>query len=107
MGRGQRRTTKRGRSGGGDSSGRKAALRLSRPSGTVIEEVVHPVAATPPITGPARVLTVPLVRAGELVAQTGLDAARERMADGLRSLPWEGLALSNGEPAIPTRVVPP
>ena len=87
--------------------GRKAALRLSRPSGTVIEEVVHPVAATPPITGPARVLTVPLVRAGELVAQTGLDAARERMADGLRSLPWEGLALSNGEPAIPTRVVPP
>jgi len=26
---------------------------------------------------------------------------------GLQSLPWEGLALSNGEPAIPTRRLPP
>jgi nicotinate phosphoribosyltransferase len=29
------------------------------------------------------------------------------VATGLRSLPWDGLKLSRGEPAIPTRVVPP
>jgi nicotinate phosphoribosyltransferase len=31
-----------------------------------------------------------------------LSAARELVASGLRSLPWEGLNLSHGEPAIPT-----
>jgi nicotinate phosphoribosyltransferase len=85
--------------------GRKAALRRARPSGTVIEEVIHPVGAPPPTTGPSRVLTVPLVRSGESVAAPDLAAARDRVADGLHSLPWEGLALSHGEQAIPTRVV--
>ncbi|MCB0932419.1 MAG: nicotinate phosphoribosyltransferase [Mycobacterium sp.] len=87
--------------------GRKAALRLTRESGTVIEEVVHPVGAPPPVSRPPRALTVPLVRSGEVVAPSDLAAARQRVADGLASLPWEGLALSKGEPAIPTRVVPP
>lgn len=84
-----------------------AALRLTRESGTVIEEVVHPVGAPPPVSRPPRALTVPLVRSGEVVAPSDLAAARQRVADGLASLPWEGLALSKGEPAIPTRVVPP
>jgi nicotinate phosphoribosyltransferase len=86
--------------------GRKAALRLSRPTGTVIEEVIHPVAAAPDVTEPARVLTVPLVRDGEPLAPADLAAARELVVRGLLSLPWEGLALSQGEPAIPTRQVP-
>jgi nicotinate phosphoribosyltransferase len=85
--------------------GRKAALRRARPSGTVIEEVIHPVGAPPPTAGPARVLTGPMVRSGELLAAPDLAGARDRVADGLHSLPWEGLALSNGDPAIPTRVV--
>ncbi|HCA53023.1 MAG TPA: nicotinate phosphoribosyltransferase [Mycobacterium sp.] len=80
--------------------GRKAATRLSRPSGTVTEEVVHPISAPP--TG-GRLLTTPLVRAGEVLAAPDLTAARDLAARGLRSLPWEGLALSRGEPAIPTR----
>jgi len=88
------------------NGGRKAAVRLSRPSGTVIEEVVYPAGARPDTAEPARVLTVPLVRDGQLLAGADLDAARELVADGLRSLPWEGLALSHGEPAIPTRQVP-
>jgi nicotinate phosphoribosyltransferase len=41
-----------------------------------------------------------------VLAATNLDTARGLVAEGLRSLPWEGLALSRGEPAIPTRVVP-
>lgn len=86
--------------------GRKAALRISRPSGTLIEEVVHP-RSTPPATDEtARVLTIPLARDGQVVVTPDLLAARTLVADGLRSLPWEGLALSKGEPAIPTRQIP-
>ena len=80
--------------------GRKAATRLSRPSGTIVEEVVH-LLGVPPTGG--RLLTTPLVRAGEVLAAPDLNAARELVAHGLGSLPWEGLALSRGEPAIPTR----
>jgi nicotinate phosphoribosyltransferase len=90
--------------------GRKAALRISRPSGTVVEEVVHPVGRPPAPDGPSRVVTIPLVRSGQPIAdanESSLEAARDLAAAGLRSLPWEGLALSRGEPAIPTRHVPP
>jgi len=86
--------------------GRKAAVRLSKPSGTVIEEFIHPFGQQPDLDEPARVLTMPLVRAGEVLATPELGAARRLVADGLLSLPWEGLAMSNGEPAIPTRQVP-
>jgi nicotinate phosphoribosyltransferase len=88
------------------AGGRKSAMRLAKPSGTVIEELIHPVAQRPDAAGPSRVLTVPLVREGQVLAATSLDTARGLVAEGLRSLPWEGLALSRGEPAIPTRVVP-
>ena len=90
------------------AGGRKGAVRLSRPSGTIIEEVVHPAGRPPELSGPARTLTVPLVRAGRPVTDTGpaaLAAARARVATGLGSLPWEGLKLAHGEPAIPTRYV--
>lgn len=92
--------------------GRKCAVRLATPSGTVLEEVIAPADAPPPDAPPtdagaARTLTVPLVRAGQRLAPADLAAARERVALGLGSLPWEGLALSHGEPAIPTRQVPP
>ncbi len=85
--------------------GRKEALRLARPSGTITEEVVHPAGQPPDSAEPHRVLTTPLVRAGEVVAPGDLAAARERVAAGLRSLPWEGLVLSDGEPAIPTQQI--
>jgi nicotinate phosphoribosyltransferase len=87
--------------------GRKHAHRLAKETGTVVEEIVHPAdeppAAVPGLT--ARTLAVPMVRAGEAVADFGLDAARERVSAGLHSLPWDGLKLSRGEPAIPTRMV--
>jgi nicotinate phosphoribosyltransferase len=53
------------------------------------------------------VLTVDLVRDGEPVGDLSLDAARRRVKEGLHSLPWDGLKLSKGEPAIPTRMIPP
>jgi nicotinate phosphoribosyltransferase len=85
--------------------GRKEALRLTRATGTIIEEIVHPAGRPFDTTEPFRVLTTPLVRAGDIVAGTGegtLSAARELVASGLRSLPWEGLTLAHGDPAIPT-----
>jgi nicotinate phosphoribosyltransferase len=86
--------------------GRKAALRLARPTGTVTEEIVHPVGRPPAVTEPHRVLTTPLVRAGEVIVDNDLAAARELVAAGLHSLPWEGLRLSPGDPAIPTQTIP-
>jgi nicotinate phosphoribosyltransferase len=83
--------------------GRKAALRRHKPTGTAVEEVVYH-ADAPPAVGPHdTVLPIPLVRGGKV--QPGVDdleAARERLRGALVSVPWEGLKLSRGEPAIPT-----
>lgn len=89
--------------------GRKQAARLAKPSGTVVEEVVHPFGSPPEATAgyDLRPLTVPLVRDGEPVGDIDLAAARERVVAGLHSLPWDGLKLSRGEPAIPTRMMAP
>jgi nicotinate phosphoribosyltransferase len=86
--------------------GRKEALRLSRSTGTITEEIVHPAGHPPPIAEPSRVVTIPLVRQGEAVAGLDLGVARKLVASGLRSLPWEGLMLSHGDPAIPTTQIP-
>ncbi|MUL49028.1 nicotinate phosphoribosyltransferase [Mycobacterium sp. CBMA293] len=85
--------------------GRKAALRLAKPSGTVVEEVVHPARSIPTGCDDGRVLTLPLVRSGSVVYDASLADARARVAAGLHSLPWDGLKLSRGEPAISTRLV--
>ncbi|MBB2991982.1 nicotinate phosphoribosyltransferase [Mycolicibacterium iranicum] len=89
--------------------GRKEAVRMARASGTVVEEVVHPSGRPPdtPADLQVRPLTIPLVRGGDIVADMSLDTARRRVADGLLSLPWDGLALSKGDPAIPTRMIAP
>ncbi|WP_231744577.1 nicotinate phosphoribosyltransferase [Mycobacterium sp. GA-1199] len=89
--------------------GRKQAIRVAKATGTIVEEVVFPYGRPPayPNGFTARVLTVPLVQQGEPVADLGLDAARARVEDGLTSLPWDGLKLSRGEPAVPTRLIPP
>ncbi|MGH3594673.1 MAG: nicotinate phosphoribosyltransferase [Mycobacterium sp.] len=86
--------------------GRKEALRLSRSTGTITEEIVHAAGHTPETTEPSRVLTLPLVRDGEVVTGVDLGVARKLVASGLRSLPWEGLMLSHGDPAIPTVQIP-
>ena len=83
--------------------GRKSAVRRFKPTGTAIEEVVHPAAARPAVGPHDRVVSVPLVRSGELMPDVEtLDQSRERLRAALVSVPWEGLKLSRGEPAIPT-----
>ncbi|WP_194166280.1 nicotinate phosphoribosyltransferase [Mycolicibacterium sp. P9-22] len=89
--------------------GSKQALRVAKPSGTVVEEVVYP-AGHPPVTEDgfsARPLSVEMVRGGQPVHENNLEDARARVTAGLGSLPWDGLKLSKGEPAIPTRIVAP
>ncbi|BBG00220.1 MULTISPECIES: nicotinate phosphoribosyltransferase [Pseudonocardia] len=87
--------------------GRKSALRRYKPTGTAVEEIVFPHGG-PPATGPHdRELPVPLVRGGELTpdAAAPLEDSRERLRAALVAVPWEGLKLSRGEPAIPTTFV--
>jgi nicotinate phosphoribosyltransferase len=83
--------------------GRKSAVRRFKPTGTAIEEVVH-LAAAPVELGPHdRVMPVPLIRAGEPVpGLESLEQSRERLRAALVAVPWEGLKLSRGEPALPT-----
>jgi nicotinate phosphoribosyltransferase len=83
--------------------GRKSAIRRYKPTGTAIEEVVHR-ATNPPALGPHdRVVPIPLVRGGEQVpGLPTLEESREHLRAALVSVPWEGLKLSRGEPALPT-----
>lgn len=83
--------------------GAKRAWRAVRPSGTAVEEIITPFDAAAPAE-PVRPVTVPLMRAGEVVpGLPTLHEAREYCAAQLVTLPWEGLALSADEPAITTR----
>lgn len=83
--------------------GRKAALRRHKPTGTALEEVVYPT-TNPPQAGPHdRDLHIPLLRGGQPVPDLPtLEDGRQRLRRALVSLPWEGLKLSSGDPAIPT-----
>ncbi|WP_433603600.1 nicotinate phosphoribosyltransferase [Nocardia sp. CA-135953] len=88
--------------------GTKKAIRLSRRTGTLVEEIVYPAAGNQPAANgfEVRELLAPLVRDGEPVdGLPTLADSRKLVARGLISLPWEGLKLSAGEPAIPTTFV--
>jgi nicotinate phosphoribosyltransferase len=87
--------------------GRKTAFRAHRPTGTAVEEVVVTGAFDDSRLGDGdRLLQQPLVRGGSVVeGLPSLQDGRDRLERALHSVPWEGLKLSRGEPAIPTRVV--
>ncbi|MBP2194495.1 nicotinate phosphoribosyltransferase [Nocardia goodfellowii] len=88
--------------------GTKKAIRLSRHTGTIVEEIVYPAAGSMPDTNgyEVRELQVPLVREGKVLdGLPTLEQSRELVKQGLVSLPWEGLKLSAGEPAIPTTFI--
>ncbi|WP_319945741.1 nicotinate phosphoribosyltransferase [Nocardia macrotermitis] len=85
--------------------GTKRAVRLSRRTGTIVEEIVYPAAGPAPDTDgfEVRELLTPMVRGGKILDdRPALADSRDLVARGLVSLPWEGLKLSPGEPAIPT-----
>lgn len=83
--------------------GAKHAVRRARDTGTVVEELVHPADAAVDLGPHDRALMLAMVRGGEVLeGLPSLAQARDHLAAGLVSLPWEGLKLSKGDPAIPT-----
>jgi nicotinate phosphoribosyltransferase len=88
------------------NGGRKTALRSYKPTGTAVEEIVIAQPDVSPGAGERR-LQRPLIRAGSPVAdRPSLGESREHLRAAMVTLPWDGLKLSRGEPAIPTRTVP-
>src|SRR5689334_20234691 len=82
--------------------GRKTALRAHRESGTATEEIV--ISGTSEPGEGERALQIPLIIAGEPSPDLPtLEHSRERLRAATITLPWDGLKLSRGEPAIPTR----
>ena len=77
------------------------------PTGTAIEEVVVSDPHEDVVLGEHdRALQEPLLRGGKPADELpDLAACRERLQAAMVTLPWDGLKLSHGEPAIPTRMV--
>ncbi|WP_430500225.1 nicotinate phosphoribosyltransferase [Micromonospora trifolii] len=85
--------------------GRKVAVRRHKPTGTATEEVIVP-QGVPDRQPNDRLLQRSYVVAGESVPLPTLDESREHLRECLISIPWEGLKLSAGDPAVPVTVVP-
>ncbi|GAA1999230.1 nicotinate phosphoribosyltransferase [Nakamurella flavida] len=88
--------------------GHKRAIRRYRPTGTATEEVVHRVGAGTVAPVPEehdREITVPLVRGGVALPQPTLAESRDHLRAAMVSLPWEGLKLSQGDPALRTTLL--
>jgi nicotinate phosphoribosyltransferase len=89
----------------GSQGARKTVVRLHKPTGTAIEEVVY-AGVEPEVGAGGRLMQRPLVRDGKPVdGLPTLDESRRHLREATVSLPWDGLKLSKGEPAIPTRIV--
>jgi nicotinate phosphoribosyltransferase len=81
--------------------GRKTAVRRHKPTGTAIEEVVVS-QGTPSHQPNDRLLQRRFVANGEQLPDVAtLEQSRDHLRDCLISIPWEGLKLSVGDPAIP------
>ncbi len=89
----------------GSRGGRKSAYRSHKPTGTAVEEVVV-TGDLPELGDGDRPLQLPLSRGGRSVDDVpDLDTARAHLRAVTVTLPWDGLKLSRGEPAIPTRTL--
>ncbi|GAB1689646.1 nicotinate phosphoribosyltransferase [Krasilnikovia sp. M28-CT-15] len=85
--------------------GRKTAIRRHKPTGTATEEIV--VSQGVPDHRPNdRLLQHSYVVGGEIADPVPLAESREHLRQCLISIPWEGLKLSAGDPAIPVTIVP-
>ncbi len=85
----------------GSIGGRKTAVRRHKPTGTATEEVVVSQGIPAAMTGD-RALQREFIVNGEPVSDLPtLKESRDHLRDCLISIPWEGLKLSSGDPAIP------
>jgi nicotinate phosphoribosyltransferase len=84
--------------------GRKTAVRRHKPTGTATEEIIFS-QGVPDHQANDRLLQRPFVTAGEPVEAPSLADSREHLRQCLISIPWEGLKLSAGDPAVPVTIV--
>lgn len=98
------------------TGGAKVAFRAHRSSGTATDEILVAGSAESSSREVARLRVEypnlrakqqPLIHNGELTAAGAvtLDASRNHLREAMQTLPWEGLSLSRGEAAIPTRLI--
>jgi nicotinate phosphoribosyltransferase len=80
--------------------GRKTAVRRHKPTGTATEEVVVSQGVPDPMPYD-RPLQRRFVTDGEPLDVPGVDEGRELLRQQLTRVPWEGLKLSEGDPALP------
>ena len=81
--------------------GRKTAVRRHKPTGTAVEEIVVSRGVPEPQPND-RPLQRDFVTGGRIAADIpSLEQSREHLRQCLISIPWEGLKLSQGDPAIP------
>ncbi|MEU4624448.1 nicotinate phosphoribosyltransferase [Actinoplanes sp. NPDC023801] len=85
--------------------GRKTAIRRHKPTGTATEEIIYS-QGVPDHQPNDRLLQRTYIEAGEVLDTPGLPEARDHLRQNLISIPWEGLKLSAGDPAIPVVIVP-
>ncbi|WBC10003.1 nicotinate phosphoribosyltransferase [Micromonospora sp. WMMA1947] len=85
--------------------GRKVAVRRHKPTGTATEEVIVP-QGVPDRQPNDRLLQHSYVVSGEPATLPTLEESRDHLRQCLISIPWEGLKLSAGDPAVPVTVVP-
>jgi len=89
----------------GTQGGRKTVVRAHKPTGTALEEIVC-AGPTPSLGDGDRLVQRAFLREGKPVDDLPtLDESRRQLREATVSLPWDGLKLSKGEPAIPTRLV--
>jgi nicotinate phosphoribosyltransferase len=86
--------------------GRKTAIRRHKPTGTATEEIVVSQGVPDWQAGDRLLQQEYLVGGTPLAGLPTLEQSRERLRDALISIPWEGLKLSAGDPAIPVTIVP-
>jgi nicotinate phosphoribosyltransferase len=85
--------------------GRKVAVRRHKPTGTATEEVI--VSQGVPDRRPGdRFLQRSYVEGGVVAPAVSLADSREHLREALISIPWEGLRLTAGDPAVPVTMVP-
>lgn len=85
--------------------GRKTAIRRHKPTGTATEEIVYS-QGVPDHQPNDRMLQRTWIAGGEVQESPSLQDSRDHLRQNLISIPWEGLKLSAGDPAIPVVIVP-
>jgi nicotinate phosphoribosyltransferase len=85
--------------------GRKTAVRRHKPTGTATEEIVVSQGVPDHHLGD-RLLQHSYLVGGEPAELPALAESRAHLRQCLISIPWEGLKLSAGDPAIPVTIVP-